>query len=165
VSDDWRTFDVEVGRWRLGEVPAERLPAVAMNTLSTECDTPSLGQLAAMDGAGWSEVEPLVARVMAERRRALPSEDEAVKCVADDVVRRMVDGDVTPEDAAVRLSRLALNAIDGPAWADLGAFHHLALDWEVAAAASRRADLDALRSEMLQEGRDLIARGGVRAER
>jgi hypothetical protein len=145
---------------------AERLPAVAVGALSAGCDTPSLGQLAAMDGASWSEVEPLVARVLEERGRVLPSEDKALKCVADDVVRRMVGGEVAPEEATARLRRLSMKALGDPAWEDLGAFHHLALDWEVAddarEAGLRGADLDALRGEMLREGRDLMARGGVR---
>lgn len=168
VGGCWREFDVAVGRWRLGEVMAERLPAAAMEALLAGCDAPALAQLAAMDGSGWSEVEPLVARVLEERGRAVPSEDEALKCVADEVVRRMVEGEVAPEKATARLRRLSMKALDGPAWEDLGAFHHLALDWEVAEdareAGLRGADLDALRAEMLREGRDLLARGGVRLD-
>ncbi|MEJ7785644.1 MAG: hypothetical protein WKF96_12640 [Solirubrobacteraceae bacterium] len=166
MSDCWRGFDVAVRRWRLGELMAERLPAVALSALSAGCDTPSLGQLAAMDDAGWSEVEALVARVLEERGRAVASAEEALMCVADDVVRRMVDGEVAPEEATARLRRLSMKALDDPAWKDLGAFNHLALDWEVAEdaceAGLRGADLDALRAEMLREGRDLMARGGVR---
>src|SRR3954454_808528 len=106
---------------------AERLPVVAMQALSSGCETPSLGQLAAMDGSGWSEVEPLVARVLHERGRAVPGDDEALKCVADDVLRRMVAGDVAPEEATKRLRRLSLKALDQPAWEDLDFFQHLAL--------------------------------------
>jgi hypothetical protein len=166
VSDCWREFDVAVGRWRLGELVAERLPAVALGALSAGCDTPSLGQLAVMESAGWSEVEPLVARVLQERGRAVPSEGEALKYVADDVVRRMVAGEVSPEEATARLRRLSMKALDDPAWEDLAAFHHLALDWEIAEdareAGLRGADGEGLRGEMMREGRELMARGGVR---
>ena len=72
VSDCWREFDVAVGRWRLGELMAERLPVAAMEALAAGCEAPSLGQLAAMAGSGWSEVEPVVARVLEERGRACP---------------------------------------------------------------------------------------------
>jgi hypothetical protein len=160
VSDCWREFDVAVGRWRLGEVMAERLPSVAMQALSSGCEAPSLGQLAAMDGSGWSEVEPLVARVLHERGRAVPGDDEALKCVADDVLRRMVAGDVAREEATKRLRGLSMKALDRPAWEDLGAFHHLALDWEVAEDGG--FNLDALREEMAREARELLDRGGVR---
>jgi hypothetical protein len=160
VSDCWREFDVAVGRWRLGEVMAERLPSAAMEALDAGCDAPSLGQLAGMKRAGWSEVEPVVARVLKERGRAVPSTQEALKSVADDVVRRMVAGEVAPEGATARLMRLSMKAQDEPAWEDLRAFHHLALEWEVAEAGG--TSLDSLREEMLQEGRELLARGGVR---
>jgi hypothetical protein len=160
VSDCWRVFDVAVARWRLGELTAERLPTAAMHALSAGCDAPSLGQLAVMEGAGWSEIEPVLARVLDERGRRVPSEQQALKCVADDIVQRMVAGEVAPEEAADRLRHLSMNALDRPAWHDLATFHHLSLDWEVAERA--RLDRDGLRAEMLREGRELLARGGVR---
>jgi hypothetical protein len=160
VSNRWREFDVAVGRWRLGEVIAERLPSAAMEALEAGCDAPSLAQLAAMGGARWSEIEPLVARVLDERGLPAPSEMEALKLVADDVARRMVAGEVAPEAATTRLRRLSMKALDEPAWEDLRAFHHLALDWEVAGSA--HFGLDSLRDEMLREARELLARGGVR---
>jgi hypothetical protein len=46
---------------------AERLPESAPDALAAGCESDSLAQFAAMDGAGWSEVEPVVARVLAER--------------------------------------------------------------------------------------------------
>src|ERR671917_501312 len=94
MTDCWGDFDVAVGRWRLGELMAERLPSAAMEALAAGCDTASLGQLAAMDGAGWSEVEPVLTRVLKERGLPVPSAPEAMKTVADDVVRRMVAGEV-----------------------------------------------------------------------
>jgi hypothetical protein len=160
VRDCWQEFDVAVGRWRLGEVRVERLPAAAMQALSSGCEAPSLGHLAAKDGSGWSEVEPLVARVLRERGRAVPGDDEALKCVADDVLRRMAAGDVAPEEATTRLRHLSAKALDRPGWEDLRAFHHLALDWEAAEDAG--FDLDALREEMAREARELLDRGGVR---
>jgi hypothetical protein len=57
-----------------------------------------LGELGwPVDGAGWSEVEPELARVLEERGRGLPDESEALKSVADDALQRMVAGDVAPE--------------------------------------------------------------------
>jgi hypothetical protein len=160
VTDPWQEFDVAVSRWRLGELMAERLPESAADALAGGCESESLSQLAAMDGAAWSEVEPMVGRVLRERGESVPSEDEALKRVADDAIRRMLAGDVSPEEATARLRHLSMKALDSPAWEDLGAFHHLALDWEVAQDAG--FDLDRLRAEMLREGRELMARGGVR---
>jgi hypothetical protein len=161
MSECWREFDVAVGRWRLGELMAERLPAAAVKALSAGCDSPSLARLAGMDSAGWSEVEPEFARVLEERGWALPDESEALKLVANDAVQRMVAGEVAPEVATERLRRLSMKALDGPQWEDLGVFHHLALDWEVAEGA-RLEHQAALREDMLREGRELMTRGGVR---
>ncbi len=149
-----------VGRWRLHEVMAERLPVAAGEALTVGCDSPSLRVLAGMDGAGWSEVELVLAAVFEERGRELPDEGEALKLVADDVVERMVDGEMTPEAATVRLRDLSMKVLDGPQWEDLGGFHHLALDWEVAE--DVLFDQGRLRADMLCEARDLLARGGVR---
>ena len=103
--DCWREFDVAVARWRLGDLLAERLPAAALGALIAGCETPSLAQLAAMDGAGWSEIEPLVGRVLDERSRAVPTTRGGCEvrsgrscCV------RMVDGEVTPEEGTERTS-------------------------------------------------------------
>ena len=160
VEDFWRDFDVAVGRWRLGDLMAERLPDAAMHALVAGCETPSLGQLAAIDGSRWSEIERLLARVLKERERRLPSKDEAVKAVADDLVRQMVEGEIPPEQAVERLLILSMKALTRPAWKDLGVFHHLALDWEIAEEAPQH--LEELRLEIRQRGRELLERGGVR---
>lgn len=161
MSDCWRAFDVAVGMWRLGEMKAERLPEIAVLALESGCDTPSLGELAGMDGSGWSEVETVVARVLGERGRQVPSDAAALKSVADDVLRQIVAHEIAAESGAARLRRLSMNELNGPAWRDLGVFHHLALDWEVAEGAS--ADIDALRHEIAHEAQLLLDRGGVRA--
>ena len=160
VEDFWREFDVAVGRWRLGELRVERLPDAAMHALLAGCETPSLAQLAAMAGSGSSEIERLLARVLKERERRLPSKDDAVKAVADDLVRQMVEGEISPEQAVERLLIVSMKALSRPAWKDLGVFHHLALDWEIAEEAPQY--LDELRIEILRQGRELFERGGVR---
>lgn len=160
VEDSWREFDVAVGRWRLGDLMAERLPDAAMHALLAGCETPSLAQLAAMAGSASSEIERLLARVLKERERRLPSKDDAVKAVADDLVRQMVTGEIPTEQAAERLRILSMKALTRPAWKDLGVFHQLALDCEIAEEAPK--DLEELRLEILQQGRELLERGGVR---
>jgi hypothetical protein len=90
----------------------------------------------------------------------MPTDQDALKCVADDVVQRMVAGETAPEEATDRLRNLSMKA-DRSAWKDLGAFHHLALGWEVAED-SQVGDVDELRREMLREAGELLARGGVR---
>jgi hypothetical protein len=130
VGDCWQDFDVAVGRWRLGKLELEMLPAVALETLGAGCNTPSLVRLAAMDGASWSEVEPILGRVFEERGRPLPSPEEAVASVADDLLRRLVAEELDPHGATEKLRRLAWEVVNGPAWPDLEAFVALSDSWE-----------------------------------
>jgi hypothetical protein len=99
VGDYWQDFDVAVGRWRLGKLELELLPGVALEALSAGCATPSLVRLAAMDGASWSELKPVLGRLFEERGRQFPSSEEAVARVADDVLRRLVAEELDPLDA------------------------------------------------------------------
>ena len=129
VSDCWQGFDVAVGRWRLGELVPERLPDAAVQALVAGCDTTSLVRLAGMDGAGWSEVEPVLGQVFEDRGRPLPSVEEAVKWVADSVLRELVAGDVEPRSATEQLRILAWKAVDSAPWEDLLVFVGLSDDW------------------------------------
>ena len=155
--DHWQGFDVAVGAWRLGDLAAERLPAAAIGALSSGCDTPSLRVLAGMEGSGWSEVEPVLASVFAERGRELPVKEEALKLVADDLVRTLVEGDMEPQEAVERLRELAWRAVDTPQWDDLDSFVGLAWDW-----GDEFFDRDELRRVTLQVATDLLERGGLR---
>jgi hypothetical protein len=160
ADDRWQGFDAAVGSWRLGDLEAERLPAAAVEALSAGCESPSLGQLAALEGAGWSEIEPVVTRVLDERGRSLPTPEEAVKLVADDVLRQLAASALAPEAAADRLRVLAWRVADHPAWEDLAPFVSLAGDWDAVAAG--RLDRAAWCEQVVRAGRELLARGGVR---
>jgi hypothetical protein len=160
VNDSWREFDVAVGGWRLDEVMAEALPVAAVKALVTGCDTPSLRELAAMEGSGWSEIEPILARVLEERGHSLPTEDEALKSVADGVLRQLVSGEVEPEAATTRLRHLAWRVANRPAWEDLDVFVGLSSNWD--SVAHGHLDRDAVRQDVLREAQALLARGGVR---
>jgi hypothetical protein len=75
-----------------------------------------------MQGSSWSEIEPVVAQVFAERDLTLPSEDEAMKLLADPILKRVVDGEIDPKAAAQKLDPLVWRSEGRPAWEDLGAF-------------------------------------------
>jgi hypothetical protein len=113
--------------------------------------------LAGMEGSGWSEVEPVLARVFEERDRPLPAQDEALKSVADDIVARMVVGDMEPREAVERLRTLAWRAVDTPQWEDLASFVGLASDWS-----ESFFDQAELCEATLRVARELLDRGGVR---
>jgi hypothetical protein len=131
VGDCWQDFDAAVGAWRLEERPVEQLPDAAVQALVDGCDTAALARLAGMQGQGWSEIEPVLRQVFEERERELPSQDEAVKLVADAVLRQVVAGDVDPREALERLRKLKWKAVDRPAFEDLLVFDGLLCDWEL----------------------------------
>jgi hypothetical protein len=162
MDDRWRPFDVAVAEWRLGDLPAERLPAAALAGLSADCDSPSLAHLAAMDGSRWSEIEPILGRVLNERGVSVPTPDEAVKRTADEVLRQLVAGEVEPQAGTDRLRVLAWKAVDRPPWGDLVAFVSLSGDFDAVEAAHwDRGDVCEV---VLREARELLERGGVRVD-
>lgn len=97
--------------------------------------------------------------MFAERRLALPSEDEAVKAVVDDVLRRLVDGGIEPEAGTERLRKRAAG-LAGPAREDLERFVSLWFDWD--RVHEGFVDGAAVAKEVLAEARALLARAGVR---
>ena len=160
MDDCWQVFDIAVAAWRLGDLAADRLPAAALAALSAGCDCPSLGHLAAMGGAGWSEIEPLVARVLSERGLTTPTPDEAVKRVADDLLHQLVAGELEPQAGTERLRELAWKAVDRAPWEDLVTFVSLSGDFDAVEAAHwDHADVCEV---VLRESRGLLDRGGVR---
>jgi len=92
----------------------------------------------------------------------MPSEDEAMKWVADGVVRQLVAGELEPEAATERLRGLASRVmnLNRPAWEDLEVFVSLSFDWD--SAAEGYLDRDAVREAVLSEAQVLLSRGGVR---
>jgi len=159
MSEEWRGFDLAVSRWRIGELAIEGLPEAAIEALEAGCDTPSLGVLAGMDGRGWSELEPVVQSVLVERGVPLPSRAEAIKSVADAVLRQVVAGEVDPRDATLRLMRL-VSGPQTPAWEDLVVFSSLSFDWD--SADEGRVDEAAVRHEVLAQANRILDQGGVR---
>lgn len=82
--------------------------------------------------------------------------EETVQQIADELLQRMVDGELCPEEATEALAHLAG---DAAVWPDLCGFHHLLFEWDAADRAHE--DCDALRGEMLAEAERLLAAGGL----
>jgi hypothetical protein len=161
MDDPWLEFDVAVAAWRLGSLPLEELPDAAVNALDAGCDTPSLVQLAGMEHASWSEIEPVVARAFADRGREFPDDNQAVKAVADSIARQMVAGTLDPEAGARKLGRdLAWRVNGQPACEDLMPF--TALWGHLDAVEAGRLNRDEIRKAMVSEAEAMLERGGVR---
>jgi hypothetical protein len=95
ATGDWTAFRLAAAELELGRASLEDMPAAALAALGAGCDSPTLALLAALDGAGWSEIEPRVAQVVEESGGTL-SAREARRRVADDWLARVADGRLDP---------------------------------------------------------------------
>lgn len=95
-ADDWGPFRRAVAECRLHRRPIEDIPAAAVEALERGLDSPTLPVLAAMEGASWSEIAPVLDRVAAETG-APADELEARVLFADSWLDRVADGAVEPE--------------------------------------------------------------------
>jgi len=160
VADCWLSFDEAIAAWRLGEISLEYLPAAAVDAMTAGGDSASLLRLAGMEDATWSEIEPLALRVLADRGRSLPDQEEAVRAVANGIARRIVSGDAVPEEAARRLNLLAWLVEGRPAHDDLWPFAGLWSSLE--AVETGQVSIGQLRAAIVKEAVALLDRGGVR---
>jgi hypothetical protein len=160
MDDSWFSFDEAIAEWQLGERPIEELLAAAVQALAAGADLPSLAQLAGMDGCSWSEIEPLVRRVLAERRKPLPDREHALRTFPNAITRRIVTGEIVPEQGARRLNLLAWQLNGRPGHEDLWPFatHYVTLDLIDAG----HATIEQLRREIINDAQALLDRGGVR---
>jgi hypothetical protein len=94
-ADDWTPFRGAVAEWTLGRRPIEDMPAAALTALERGLNTPSLAHLAAMEHASWSEIVPVLQRVVAELGGP-PSEHDARLLVADAWLARVADDTLDP---------------------------------------------------------------------
>jgi hypothetical protein len=89
MDDQWRGFELAVCRWIVGLTMSEELPDAAVAAIVAGCDSSSLAQLAGMDDATWSQFPPVVAEIFEQRGRPLPSGDEAMKTLGDDLLHQI----------------------------------------------------------------------------
>ena len=93
----WPKFDLGVCRWIVKLAAHDGLPDAAVAALVAGCETPSLIRLAGMVNATWSVLPPVVASLFAERGRTTRTFDQAVKAIADDLLKGSRKAALTPE--------------------------------------------------------------------
>lgn len=157
-APEWAGFDLAIARWARKDIPAEDLPAAAVTALGAGADGEALRLLAAMDGSGWSEVEPVVRRVFEERDRPLPNRRQATVTVANQVLRDLADERLHARAGTERLRVLA-HDLDNHPWNDLEPFISLSFDWDSADAG--RVDVERVREVTVETARELLDAGGV----
>lgn len=160
AQDTWAIFDLATARWVRDELAADELPAAAVAALTAGADGDALRLLAAMDGSGWSEIEPVFQQVFAERGRPLPTRRQATVTVASDVLQEVAAERLNARDGTNRLRVLAWDIDDSEqGWKDLEPFISLSFDWD--SADEGRIDPETVRTVTVETARELLARDGV----
>ncbi len=114
-----------------------------------------------MDGATWSEFPSVVAEVFEQRGRAVPSFPEAIKMLADDLLREIAAGRLDVRAGTHELNLLGADLWEHPDYADLGVFVGLD-DAFYLADEGIYGKPDEVTADALAAVNNLIARGGVR---
>jgi hypothetical protein len=161
MGDPWHEFDVAVCRWIVQHAPPAELPDAAVAAMVVGCDAPSLARLAGMDGATWSEFPSVVAEVFEQRGRVVPSFPEAIKMLADDLLREIAAGSLDVRAGTHELYLLGRDLWEHPAYDDLGVFVGLD-DAFYLADEGIYGKPDEVMADALAAVHHLIARGGVR---
>jgi hypothetical protein len=149
--------EILLARWQLDELGSEEVPRLATEALEAGCDTPTLRQLAGIEGSCRAEVEELLPRFLREVRAERPTTDDAVKAMVDQCARQVVRGELAPSVGATRLWLRSHHFYGNDRiWEQLSPFVALASeldDWP-----DGRAQLEA---DIVREAAALLDRGGL----
>lgn len=91
----WQPFLVAVAEWMTDRRPSTDLPEAAVQVLVAGGESPTLGALAGMTDATWSEIEPVVRQVLTETGRSI-THAEAEHLVLEGWLRQVAAGTVAP---------------------------------------------------------------------
>ena len=160
MDDCWLAFDVAACRWIVKDLDHNGVTAAAVTALTAGCETPSLIRLAVMQDATWSEFPPVVNQVFVERGQAMPTFDQAVKIVADDLLRQIVDGRIDPRGGTRELYRLGAALWEHPAYHDLSGFIGLDDAFDCAEQGIF-GDWDVVAADAVAAAEEILSRGGV----
>jgi hypothetical protein len=163
MTDAWCGFDLAVGLHQLGKLPHEALADAAAEAMVRGLDTPALARLAGLEYASAWEIEPVLMRVYAERGRLPPGHRESTKLVADDIMRRMVDGRIAPEEGSDQLWKLTYTD-DADLYSQLAAFDRLHGEWSNSEHLGWEHEghtPQQLRARMRETAEALLAAGGL----
>jgi hypothetical protein len=159
AAEGWRQFDGAVANWLLGLAKEDEVVRAAVVALVAGTDSPSLLAVGAIlhrgDRAG---LLALVFATYVERGLEFPLRDDAIDRALADLLRSMLAGAVTPEDASAKFWSLADKQCEEPDREYLDAFKSLAISLTLFEDPDCDFDLDLeeWRAEMLS-----LARAGV----
>jgi len=87
-------------QWVLGEMRADHVPRICTDLLVDGYDTQSLRVLAGLTGVEIERVADLLPRMFREMGLVQPTRVQAAWCIAQNIARDILSGNVTPSDGA-----------------------------------------------------------------
>jgi hypothetical protein len=105
------------------------LPRIACDALGHGDDSYSLRLLAGLTDTELDEAQPLFERALAELNLPVPSQRDAVICLAKEISKEILSGATPPAEGARRIWDLSLRASGEPI-ADLDTFVYGASEWD-----------------------------------
>jgi hypothetical protein len=100
---NWPLF---LARLEVGGLPPEQVSTIAIEALQAGSDSPTLVILAGLSTPTMLDLEELLPRLLSEIGQRWPSETEALKLLGDDLLRKIVDGEINPYTGGRRLGTL-----------------------------------------------------------
>jgi hypothetical protein len=128
APEGWRQFDAAVANWLLGLAKEDEVASAALVALVAGADSPSLLAVGAiLHGGDRAGLLALVFATYVERGLEFPLRDDAIDRSLADLLRSMLAGAVTPEDASAKFWNLADKQYEEPDREYLDAFKSLAI--------------------------------------
>jgi hypothetical protein len=117
-------------RYRLGELPGEELPDIAIALMEEGCDSQAPRELAGLDRPTLRDAGDLFERMLGEQGLILPDERSAKLLMLDYVLERIGRGEVDPCRGAYGVWSLASDLFDGEQLDEWVRFVGLASEYE-----------------------------------
>lgn len=152
-----------LAEWVLDRLASERVPQLAIEALGQGCEAASVALLVALDNPTKADIEDLVPRLLRDVGVQRPTQALAVKELADDVARQVVDGALHPVAGAEAMWGLwgyCEEADEASAtWQDIRPFIGWASECE-----NPGPHVEQYERDIRRYAAELLARGGLRVE-
>ena len=157
---DSEDIDVLIAEWVLGCLAPEAVPDLAVAALQDGCECGAVAVLAGLTRPTRTDVDDELPALLAELRRARPTELEALKTLVDGCVARIVAGTQEPGAGAERIRELWVLYADRDshveAWIDLCPFLGPGSEPD-----NDGPDVEARAAEIVKQSAALLSRGGL----
>jgi hypothetical protein len=151
---DWAVL---LARWKLGDLAPEQVPAIALRALEDGSEMTEICVLAGLTSPTRRDVDDEIPLLLQELGTARPTRPQAAKILADEVLRKIVKGEVDAYGGARVLWSYSNDFEDLGVWEQLRPFVGAASEWEDDP--ERRPDYE---QDIVEEATALLALGGLK---